>query len=181
MKRVLVPIADGSEELEAVTIVNVFRRAGAEVVMASCSAPDVQMARGVKITADRMINDCLAEEWDLIALPGGMPGAQNLANCSPLISLLKQQRAANRLYAGICAAPAVVLKPHGLLDGKRATCFPSMQDELADASTSAVVVDGNCITSQGPGTALAFAFSLMELLLGEERMKEVAEQMVAIL
>jgi len=179
-KRVLVPIADGSEEIEATCIIDTLRRAGADVTVASVAGRQVTASRGVKIVADAVITDCMDQTYDCIALPGGMPGAEHLRDSAPLITLLKKQKQAGRLYAAICASPAVALMPHGLLDGVRATCYPSLQGQLdaANASDDRVVVDGNCVTSQGPGTAIEFALKLVELLFGPRKAKEVGDPML---
>jgi len=178
-KKALVVIADGTEELEAVTIIDVLRRAEADVTVASVGAKEVTASRGVKLVADALISDCMDQTYDLIALPGGMPGAEHLRDSSVLAQLLKAQAESGRLYAAICASPAVVLKTHGLLAGRKATCYPSMMSELPNAEDARVVVDGNCITSQGPGTALAFALELVKLLFGPEKSQEVAKAMLA--
>ncbi|MGD2089163.1 MAG: DJ-1/PfpI family protein [Candidatus Aminicenantes bacterium] len=179
-KKVLVPIADGSEEIEAVGIIDILRRAGAEVTVASVDDLQITASRGVRITADCLISDCTDQTFDLIALPGGMPGAEHLRDSTELVDMLKKQRETGRLYAAICASPAVVFQPHGLLAGKKATCHPGRKDTLEnkEAADSRVVVDGNCITSQGPGTAMEFALKLVELLLGKEKMKEVEGPLV---
>ncbi len=176
LKKVLVPIADGSEELEAVTIIDILRRAGADVTAASVDGPEITASQGVKLVADRLIAECADDTYDLIALPGGMPGAEHLRDCDQLVRMLKDQRESGRLYAAICASPAVVFQPHGLLEGKKATCHPGRVDTLEnkDAAVEPVVVDGNCITAQGPGTALTFSLKLVELLFGKEKEKEVA-------
>lgn len=181
-KTVLVPIADGCEELEAVTIIDVLVRADARVTTASVSsALQVTASRGVKLVADCIINDCCNQTFDLIALPGGLPGAEHLRDCGVLIEMLNTQMQAGRLYAAICASPAVVLAPHGLLEGKRATCYPTCADQLPDASDAdkRVVVDGNCITSQGPGTAMDFALELVRRLFDEQTMQQVGEAALA--
>jgi 4-methyl-5(b-hydroxyethyl)-thiazole monophosphate biosynthesis len=178
-KKVLVPIADGTEELEAVTIIDTLRRAGAEVTVASVSdGLTVTASRGVKLTADRPIRACIHDTYDLIALPGGMPGAEHLRDCEELIDLLRVQKNENRLIGAICASPAVVLAAHGLLDDRKATCYPSFQDKLPNASNNVVVVDSNVITSQGPGTALPFALELVSRLLGAEIARKVAGPML---
>jgi 4-methyl-5(b-hydroxyethyl)-thiazole monophosphate biosynthesis len=179
-KRVLVPIADGSEEIEAVCIIDTLRRGGADLTVASVGKLQVTASRGVKIVADARIADCVNETYDCIALPGGMPGAEHLRDSAELIGMLKKQKQAGRLYAAICASPAVALRPHGLLDKVRATCFPAFRDRLdpAYASDERVVVDGNCVTSQGPGTALEFALKLVELLFGAGKAAEVAAAML---
>ncbi len=179
-KRVLVPIANGTEEIEAVCIVDTLRRAGADVTVASVETLQVTASRGVKLVADAGISDCTNQTYDCIALPGGMPGAEHLRDSAPLIKLLTQQKQAGRLYGAICASPAVALQPHGLLDKTRATCYPGMRDRLdpAYASDEPVVVDNNCVTSQGPGTAIAFALTLVELLFGARKAREVADGML---
>ncbi|MBC8469715.1 MAG: DJ-1/PfpI family protein [Planctomycetes bacterium] len=173
-QNVLVPIADQIEEIEAVTIIDVLARAGANVTVASVGAIQITASRGVKLVADKLIADCTDESFDLIALPGGMPGAEHLRDCALLIEMLKAQKTAGKLYAAICASPAMALTPHGLLDGKKATCYPSLQDKLPELANGRVVVDGNCITSQGPGTAMEFAVELVRQLCGDEKAQQVA-------
>lgn len=175
-KKVLVPIADGCEELEAVTIIDILRRAGADVVVASVDSLQVTASRGVKLVADRLLPGCVDETYDLIALPGGMPGAEHFRDSKELVGMLKRRKEEGKLYAAICASPPVVFQPHGLLEGKKATCHPGRVGTLenSEAAHLPVVVDGNCITSQGPGTALVFALKLVEILFGEQKMKEVA-------
>jgi 4-methyl-5(b-hydroxyethyl)-thiazole monophosphate biosynthesis len=179
-KKVLVPIADGSEEIEAVCIIDTLRRAGAEVTVASVDGLQVTASRGVKLVADARIADCTSRTYDCIVLPGGMPGAEHFRDSAELIGMLQKQKQAGRLYAAICAAPAVALRPHGLVEKVRATCFPGVRNKLdpAYASDERVVVDGNCVTSQGPGTAIEFALKLVELLFGPAKAKEVGTPML---
>jgi 4-methyl-5(b-hydroxyethyl)-thiazole monophosphate biosynthesis len=179
-KKVLVPIADGTEEIEAVCIIDVLRRAGAAVTVASVGELQVTASRGVKLVADQLIDECMDETYDLVVLPGGMPGAEHLRDSKELERILKDQRDKGRLYGAICAAPAVVLKHHGLLNQRQATCHPSFVSHLEniDMVDARVVVDGTCVTSRGPGTALEFALKLVELLYGEDKAKEVAKPMV---
>ena len=179
-KRALVPIADGSEEIEAVCIIDILRRAGMEVVVASVDDLQITASRGVKLMADAFITECTEETFDLIALPGGIPGAEHLRDSTELVGILKKQKQAGRLYAAICASPAVVFQPHGLLAGKKATCHPGRINSLEnkEAVDFRIVVDGNCITSQGPGTAMEFALKLVELLLGRKKMEEVEGPLV---
>jgi 4-methyl-5(b-hydroxyethyl)-thiazole monophosphate biosynthesis len=179
-KAVLIAIADGTEELEAVTIIDVLRRAGAQVTVASVGSLQVTASRKVKLVADCLIADCKDKTFDLIVLPGGLPGAEHLRDCLPLVDMLKAQKEAGRLYAAICAAPSVVLAPNGLLDGKQATCYPSCSDALPDQTQAEqrVVVDGNCTTSQGPGTALEFSIELVRQLFDDNRARQVAEAML---
>lgn len=179
---VLVPIADGTEEIEAVTIIDVLRRAEAQVTVASVSALQITASRGVKITADCLIEECQNQTFDLIALPGGIPGAKHLRDNPVLKELLLRQQSTGGYYGAICAAPAVVLEPHGLLKNRQATCHPIFVEGLNDTSAveSRVVVDGNCITSRGPGTAMEFSLKLVEVLLGKEKRDAVAAPMVVI-
>ncbi len=180
-KTVLVPVADGTEELEAVTVIDVLRRAGADVTVAGVNGTTVSAAHGVRLTADVPLGDCVGKVFDLIVLPGGMPGAENLSASRDLQELLKEQYAAGRWYAAICASPAVVLAPLGLLAGLRATCYPGFEKQFDDtvAVDAPVVLDGRCVTGKGPGTALAFALKLAAVLCGEDKAGQVAAAMVA--
>ena len=179
--KVLVPIADGTEEIEAVCIIDTLRRAGTSVTVASVDQLQVTASRGVKLVADRLIAQC-SDTYDLIVLPGGMPGAEHLRDSKGLTALLVRQKDEGRLYGAICAAPAVVLQHHGLLGDRRATCHPNFTHllENPEAVESRVVVDETCITSRGPGTALEFALKLVELLLGPEKAEEVAQPMLVL-
>lgn len=180
-KTVLVPIADGTEEIEAVGTIDTLRRSGAQVTVASVMERlQVTASRGVKFVADKLIGECVHETYDVIALPGGMPGAEHLRDSEELIQMLKQQDQEGRIYAAICASPVVVLQYHGLLQSKKATCHPNYADKLEDqdAIEQRVVVDGHCVTSRGPGTAIEFALKLIELLFGAEHAQKVAGPMV---
>jgi 4-methyl-5(b-hydroxyethyl)-thiazole monophosphate biosynthesis len=179
-KKVLVPVADGTEEIEAVCIIDVLRRAGADVVVASVGGKEVTCSRGVRLVADKLLVECKRDTFDLIALPGGIPGAENLRDSEDLKALLKKQAGAGGYFGAICASPAVVLQSHGLLENRRATTHPGFVDQLTpnDAIESRVVVDGNCVTSRGPGTALEFALKLVALLYGEDKAREVGAPMV---
>jgi len=179
-RKVLVPVADGCEEIEAVTIVDVLRRAGAQVTVASVDDLRVTASRGVKLVADRLVKECLDESFDLVVLPGGMPGAEHLRDSPELAELLKGQKEQRKLYGAICAAPAVVLEHHGLLEGLRATGHPSFAERLdrSQDADSRVVVDGGCATSQGPGTAMEFALKLVELLYDKAKADDIARAMV---
>lgn len=183
MKQVLVPIADGSEEMEAVITIDVLRRAGARVHVASCMPQkSVCASRDVGLNADSLIDEINEPHWDLIALPGGMPGASHLSEHAKLMGLIKAQISAERWLAAICAAPAVVLGRHHLIKNFRATCYPSFQAELEtqckQVLNEKVVTDRFLITSQGPGTAIPFALSLVKVLYGERKAEDVAKAMV---
>eukprot|EP00898_Chlorokybus_atmophyticus_P007050 jgi/Chlat1/7346/Chrsp59S06954 len=180
-RRVLVPIADGTEEMEAVIIIDVLRRAGARVTVASVhDSVNIKASRGVKIAADCRVHDCTEVVFDAIILPGGMPGATHLSESQDLASLLRKQVDAERVYGAICASPAVVLEPQGLLHGRKATCHPAFVGRLADATAAAarVIADGPVLTSRGPGTALEYALAVVERLYGADKAKAVADPMV---
>ncbi len=179
--KILVPLADGIEMIEALSIVDVFRRAEADVDLASVGELVITSSHGVKIIADKLIAECIDVDYDLVALPGGIPGAENLRNSKALVAILKKQQEAGKFYGAICASPAVVLEHHGLLQGKKATGHPLFVADLSNAaeSTAKVVVDGNCITSRGAATAVDFSLELLGWIMGQEKKKEVARAMVA--
>ncbi|MBU8911811.1 MAG: DJ-1/PfpI family protein [Desulfobacterales bacterium] len=176
-KKVLVPVAQGTEEMEAITIIDVLRRAGASVIAASVDEINIKASGGIEFKADRLIKDCMDEQFDLIALPGGIPGANNLRDSKELKVLLGKQADQQKYYAAICASPAIVLHHHGLVTPGRVTCHPGFVDMIDNGNIveSNVVVDGNCITSRGAGTACDFALKLVELLYSKEKKKEVAQ------
>ncbi len=176
----LIPVAHGSESLETITLVNVLRRAEVEVTLASIESElAVSGTRGVRLHAEKRLLDVLEHKYDLIALPGGEKGAEALNRHAPLIEMLEQQNDLKHWLGAICAAPALTLAPHHLLDGRQATCFPAFRARLPHYVDKPVVVDGHFITSQGPGTAMAFALILVELLCGPVKSKEVAAALLA--
>jgi 4-methyl-5(b-hydroxyethyl)-thiazole monophosphate biosynthesis len=181
-KRVLVPIAEDSEEIETSCIQDVLVRFGAEVVVASVMPGGelvCKMSRGLKIMADTTIEEASKEDWDLIALPGGMPGASYLRDCETLITMLKKQKSESKMYGAVCASPAVVLASHGLVEAG-GTCYPapSFREVIPNSSDDDVVVQDNVVTSQGPGTSLKFALTLGEKLYGEEKADAIASEML---
>ncbi|MBU2704599.1 DJ-1/PfpI family protein [Zooshikella marina] len=187
-KRALVVIADGTEEIEAVTVIDVLRRATVDVCVASCQLTQelqIKASRGVKLVADSHIDECVDYSFDLIVLPGGMPGAEHLRDCPTLTTMLTCQQKAERWIAAICAAPAVVLSAHNLIANAKATCHPAFLQQLQAkqvVSDQTVVVDEKhaLITSQGPGTAMIFALKLVEILMGEKKAQEVGQPMVLL-
>lgn len=181
-KRALITVADGIEDIECVTLIDVLRRAEVDVVVASIEPRRmITCARGTRLTADAMLVDVLAQDFDLIVLPGGLPGAQSLADFEPLAERVRRQAKAGELFAAICAAPALALQQYGVLRQRRMTCYPALSERLSGCTfvDEPVVVDGNCITSQGPATALPFALTLVEQLLGRSKRAEVARAMLA--
>jgi 4-methyl-5(b-hydroxyethyl)-thiazole monophosphate biosynthesis len=173
MKRVLVPLAEGFEELEAVTIIDILRRAGVEVVVASLAGSPVTGSHGIRLAADTPLAAVLEQDFDMIALPGGMPGAEHLKNDPRIAGFVRRLHGRGSPVAAICAAP-MVLAAAGVLEGRRATGYPGF---LADAAADAVVVDRNVITSRGPGTALDFALTLVETLAGAAARHEVESRL----
>ncbi|MDR0324274.1 MAG: DJ-1/PfpI family protein [Treponema sp.] len=188
-KRAIVLLADGFEEVEAATPITYLRRAGIEVTTAAVTEKAQQSqnltvngARGIQMNADTVLSK-LSNSYDAVIVPGGMPGAANLAASKEVSSLLKEMAASCRLVCAICASPAVVLAPLGLLAGKKFTCFTGMEEKAKESAASCgcvwsedrVVTDGNIITSRSAGTAGEFSIAIISSLLGEEDAKKVAE------
>lgn len=180
-RKVLVAVADDSEEIETACITDVLVRAGAQVTLASVMADkQVKMSRGLKVVADVLIDEVKDMEFDAIAIPGGMPGATNLAASATLIDMLKKQQAQKKLTAAVCASPAVVFAAHGLLPAS-ATCYPAppFKEALGERLTEgSVIEDSGVITSQGPGTSLLFALKIVEALYDKEKADSIADAML---
>ena len=170
MASVLVPLAQGCEELEAVTVIDLLRRAGIEVVTAGLDEQPVRASRGVILVPDATLDEALQKDYDMVVLPGGLPGADYLKKDARIIRLLVQMQEAGKYTAAICAAPGVLAEA-GLLKGKRATSYPGSLDADSvpglEYVEQPVVTDGKVITSRGPGTAMDFALELIELLSGK--------------
>ena len=168
MASVLLPLAQGSEDLEAITLLNILRRAGIEVVSASLDGLAIRGSRGTVITPDTSLDEALKRDFDMVVLPGGQPGTRNLKADKRIIQLVQDMAAAGHYVCAICAAPSI-LASAGLLNGKRATCFPEALNDYPKVllQTQAVVEDGKIITSRGPGTAMDFALTLVERLAGK--------------
>lgn len=177
--RVLLPIANGSEEIEIVAIVDILRRAKVDVVVASIEkSVQILASRGIKIVADKLIGDAAESVYDLIILPGGNAGAERLHKSKVLKKLLQEQYTAGRIYGAVCSSPAV-LHRQGLLKDKRATAHPSVVTNLNNVSNGAkVVIDGKLITSKGLSTVTDFALAIVSKLFGHARTRCVAEGLV---
>jgi len=177
MASVLIPIAEGCEELEAVTIMDLLVRAGINVVSAGLRAGPVTCSRGTVIIPSTTLEQALKQDYDMVVLPGGLPGADHLDNDERIQSLLKAMAESEKFTAAICAAPKV-LASAGLLKDKKATSYPGVIDKMNIAGmtyeNSAVVTDGKVVTSRGPGTAMDFALHLITLLCGQQKSDEVA-------
>ena len=168
MKKVALMIANGSEEIEALTVVDVMRRAGITCDIISVNEKEIISSHNIKIVADKVIDESI-KDYDMIVLPGGLPGADNLAGNELLIKTLQDFSKDNNKYIGaICASPAIVLSKAGIEKGKNVTSYPGkeFEDMLKDANytENLVEVDGNLVTSRGPATAMLFAYKLVEIL-----------------
>ena len=170
MPKVLIPLAQGCEEIEAVTIIDILRRAGIEVVSAGLDDQPVRASRSVMLLPDTTLDAALQQDFDMVVLPGGQPGSNNLKADPRIIALLQKMAQQGKYIAAICAAPSV-LAAAGLLAGKQATSFPGALDLFKNVKQqdAAIVEDGMLITSRGPGTAMDFALTLVERLAGKEK------------
>jgi len=180
MPHVLVPLAQGCEELEAITIMDLLVRAGIQVTTAGLDDQPVIASRGTRIIPDTSIDAILDQDFDMVVLPGGQPGASHLRDDPRIQQLLKRHAAGNHYVAAICAAP-VALAAAGLLDNKTATGFPgalqAINNPVINISSNAVEIDDKIITSRGPGTAMDFALTLIEILVGSEQREKVNAQL----
>ncbi|QMV15692.1 DJ-1 family glyoxalase III [Vibrio spartinae] len=186
MSNVLVPIANCSEDIEAITIIDVLRRGGADVTVASVhDFKQITTAFGNKLEADVLLTDVVDKQYDAIVLPGGMSGAEHFRDCALLIDMLEKHDIQGALLCAICASPAVVFGKHGFVVDKQATCYPGFEKDLTGAEyisdpDQSVVVDGNVITSQGPATAMVFALSVLVNLEGYEAAQKVADRLLCL-
>ncbi len=179
-KKALVILADGFEEIEAVSCVDILRRAGVDVVLAGLNDIKAIGSRKLILLADKKLAE-IKDDFDACVLPGGSIGAENLSHSEIARSIIKKMYQDGKLIAAICASPAVVLAPLGILDNKSATCYPGMQEYFNKSTTyknSPVVIDENIITSQGPGTSLLFALTIVEKLCGKEISDKVKESAI---
>lgn len=179
MSKVAVLLADGFEEVEAMAIVDVLRRAEIDVVIAGLHAGVVESARKVKVVPDTTIDAIRAEDFDMIVLPGGQPGSDNLNADERVKTLVREFCSRGKLAGAICAAP-YVLAAAGVLEGKRVTAYPSYRDRLGNSryEEEIVVEDGNVLTSRGPGTALCFGLAIVRRLKGKETAAAIKEGML---
>lgn len=179
-KKAVVVLAEGFEEIEAVTPVDVLRRAGAEVTLAGVGGLNIKGAHGVTYVADVQLEK-LTGDFDLIVLPGGMPGSKNIGESAAAKALTQKMLADGKLVSSICAAPVFTLGNWGMLDNRAATCYEGMEGMFPPSvkfSSERVVIDGKIITSRGPGTAMDFALVLAGQLMGNDASAQVAKDML---
>ena len=168
-KRALLVLADGFEEIEAFAPFDILKRAGVDVLLTGLSAKEIKSARGAKILTDTILDE-KDLSFDAVIFPGGSTGAENLSKSEKAKNLIRKMHEDGKIIAAICASPAVVLEPTGILKGKKVTGYPGT---LKDSAEDAVCVDGNIVTSKGPGTAHLFGFKLAEILAGKEKAEQV--------
>lgn len=180
MSEVLVILADGFEEVEALAPIDFLKRAGASVTVAALDKKEVTGSRNIKVLCDITLDEVRDRNWDAVVLPGGMPGASNLASSKLVSEIIQKTYSKNSLVCAICASPAVVLAPLGVLENKKAVCYPGMEKCAPNVKfgTEKVVKDGNVITSRGPGCALDFALEIIKALFGKEKADEIASSAV---
>lgn len=177
MAKVYAMIADGTEEVECLAVVDVLRRAGIETPVVSAErSREITSSHGIKITADFCADEVELDSADALFIPGGMPGSVRLSGCKRLMSAVKSMTESGKRVAAICAAPAVVLGANGFLRGKKAVCFPGFEDGLLGAELmlgARVVTDGNITTARGLGCAIELGLELVRLLAGEDKANEI--------
>lgn len=178
MKKILVPLADGFEEIETVTVIDVLRRAGLEVVVAGIKAGELLGSRRVKLVPDTTLEAVQGQDFDMVVVPGGQPGVDNLRRDPRVLEILKKMNVQKKWIGAICAAP-LVLQDAGLAKGRKLTSHPSVAASLAGThySEDRVVVEDALVTSRGPGTAIEFALKLVEILAGKEKVEELKRAM----
>lgn len=179
MAKILIPLAQGFEEIEAVTNIDVLRRAGLDVLTAGIGSRKIEGDHGIKVEADTEISEVAADELSAVVLPGGMPGAANLRDSGRLLKIIRDINEKGGLCAAVCAAP-MVLDAAGILADKNATSYPGFEEEMPSCNyqEERVVIDGNIITGRGPGVAMEFAMAVVEYLLDAKERAQLEESML---
>lgn len=179
MKKVLIPLADGFEEIETMTVIDVLRRAGLEVISAGIQKGPLKGSRGVNLVPDTTLEAALKDSYDAVVLVGGQPGVNNLRADKRVLAMVQKAVEENKLVGAICAAP-LILRDAGLIEGRRLTSYPGIRDELSgcDYREDRLVQDGRLLTSRGPGTAMEFALALVEQLVSKEKTDELKQAML---
>jgi 4-methyl-5(b-hydroxyethyl)-thiazole monophosphate biosynthesis len=179
MSKILIPLADGFEEIEAVTNIDVLRRAGLDVITAGIGSKKIRGDHGINVETDTKISEVSADDLSAVVLPGGMPGAANLRDSAELLKLIRAVYEKDGLCAAVCAAP-IVLEAAGILESKNATSYPGFGDQMQSSNyqEERVVIDGNIITGRGPGVAMEFALTIVEYLLDDKERVELEKAML---
>ena len=179
MSKILIPLAQGFEEIEAVTNIDVIRRAGLDVVTAGIGSSKIEGDHGVKVQTDTEISELSSDDLSAVVLPGGMPGAANLRDSGRLLKIIREINEKGGLCAAVCAAP-IVLDAAGILEGKNATSYPGFDEEMPSCNykEERVVIDGNIITGRGPGVAMEFALTVVEYLLDAKERAQLEDAML---
>ena len=179
-KKALIVLANGFEEVEAIAPIDILKRCEVSVTLAGLGSEVIKAAHGVTFKTD-VVFDKYTELPDAVILPGGTPGAENLASSVKVKDFIVKMNSGKKIVAAICASPAIVLAPTGILSGKKATCYPGMEKNFlpdVNFSEEKVIQDGNIITSRGPGTAHLFGFKIAETLIGKAKSEMVASHML---
>jgi len=179
MSKILIPLAQGFEEIEALTNIDVLRRAGLDVVTAGIGSREIEGDHGVKVQTDTEISELSSDDLSAVVLPGGMPGAANLRDSGRLLKIIREINEKGGLCAAVCAAP-IVLDAAGILEGKNATSYPGFDEEMPSCNykEERVVIDGNIITGRGPGVAMEFALTVVEYLLDAKERAQLEDAML---
>ena len=181
-KKAIIVLAEGFEEIEAVTIIDILRRAGIDVTVTGLANTKVSGSHAINVVTDKKLDE-VEFDFDACVFPGGMPGATNLASSEKIKSLIQKMNSDGKLIAAICASPAIVLAPIGILKNKSATCYPGLQENFGKDTNykeDNVIIDGNIITSRGPGTALVFSLAIVEKLIGKESADKLKKATLAV-
>ena len=175
MIRVNAVMTDGTEEAELLNVVDILKRAGAEVSLVSIAGKTVGSSHGIILTADALISDMTTADCDMLFIPGGMPGSKRLGENKPLVAAIDKMLSGKKTVAAICAAPALVLGKNGFLKGKRATCFPGFEADMLGATVTGARVekDGNIVTARGLGCAIELGLELVSILFGKDKSDEI--------
>ena len=174
---ILIPLAEGFEEIEAATTIDVLRRAGLNTVTAGIPGTIIKGSRNIKFITDKKLDDINPDEFDALVLVGGDPGYKNLGNSNKVLKTIFDFNSNKKTVAAICAAPLILAKI-GILDDKKATVYPGFERKLQRPRGDNVVIDDNIITSQGPGTAMEFALKIVEVLQGKNKANKLKEELV---
>ena len=176
--RLLLPVSDDFEDIEVMTIVDVLRRANIQIDLVGVPYSTITSKSGIKVMVDRKLIEIRPEEYEGIVLTGGMKNVDTLSRTNSLIDMIKKLDNKKKILAAICAAPIILAKA-GVLEDKKATIYPGMERGLPKPRDEKIVVDGNVITSQGPGTALEFALKIVEILKGQLKAEQIRKDIIA--